>query len=310
MNELAPSQPVKSASAPNAGWSMLVFLLPTWGAVAWLVSKAQWFWNHRPDLQFGWVVLLLSAFLVWEAWEKKPASSPRWRWWSVAAAGFGLVMLFVVQIYQAAFGTTAATLNGTALGVLALIAANLGYLFGWPGIRHFGFGFAFLLIALPMPSVLYENIVSRLQSDVAYLNVEALNLLGIPARRVGSLIQLSTGTVGIDEACSGIRSLQSTVMATLFIGYLSLRNRALQGVLLLSGILLAIFGNFVRSFFLSYTAHRQGMHAVESFHDAAGWSILAFTAVGVILLSMLFHRLEIASRRASVAKPVPANASV
>lgn len=274
--------------------------------MAWLVSKAQWFWSHQPELQFGWIVLLLSAFLVWEAWEKKPAPSPRWRWWSVVLAAAGLALLFVVQIYQAAFGMTAATLSGTALGVLALVGANLGCLFGWAGVRHFGFGFAFLLIALPLPSIIYENVVSRLQSDVAYLNVEALNLLGIPARRVGSLIQLSNGTVGIDEACSGIRSLQSTIMATLFIGYLSLRSRALQCVLLLSGVALAFIGNLVRSFFLSYTAHRQGMRAIESFHDAAGWSILAFTAAGVILLSLFFHRLEVAAKRAPVAKREPA----
>ena len=218
--------------------------------------------------------------------------------------GLGLAMLFTVQIYQAAFGVTPATVNGTALGVLALIGANLGYVFGWPGVLNFGFGFAFLLIALPMPSVIYENVVTGLQSQVAYLDVEMLNLIGIPARRVGSLIQLSTGTVGIDEACSGIRSLQSTIMATLFIGHLSLKNRSLQFILFASGILLAIFGNLVRSFFLSYAAHSRGIHAVETFHDAAGWSILAFTAVGVILLSMLFHRLEVAARRPKATMPV------
>ena len=291
-----------SRAASGENISALIALAPTGFAVAWLVSKAQWFWNHRPDLQFGWVVLLLCGFLLWEAWEIKPKLSLKWNWWSLALGAVGLALLFLVQIYQAAFGMTAATMNGTALGAFAVIGANLGFAFGWIGVRRFAFGFGFLLIALPMPSVIYQTIVSGLQSQVASMDVEMLNLLGIPARRVGSLIQLSTGTVGIDEACSGIRSLQSTVMATLFIGYVSLNKRMLQFILLVSGILLAIFGNLVRSFFLSYTAHRRGIHAVESFHDAAGWSILLFTAVGVILLSIFFHRVEVAANRS---KPNP-----
>src|SRR6185503_11709822 len=110
------------------------------------------------------------------------------------------------------------------------------YVFGWAGVRHYGFAFAFILIALPMPTFIYNPIVSGLQHRIANLNVIILNLAGIAARQSGSLIQLPSGTIGIDEACSGIRSLQSTVMATLFIGYLSLKRRSLQVLLLGLGV--------------------------------------------------------------------------
>ncbi len=60
----------------------LALLAPAFLAMAWLVSRAQWFWSNNPDLQFGWVVLLLCAYLFWEAWEKRPQGhwKPR-RWW-------------------------------------------------------------------------------------------------------------------------------------------------------------------------------------------------------------------------------------
>src|SRR5207253_1888856 len=90
--------------------------------------------------------------------------------------------------------------------------------------------------------------------------------------------------------------LQSTVMATLFIGYLTLKNRALQVVLLLSGAALAIFGNIVRSLFLSFTANSRGIASVEKVHDSAGWSILLFTAIGVAFLAWLMAKLEKAAR--------------
>src|SRR5262249_2127419 len=110
---------------------------------------------------------------------------------------------------------------------------------------------------------------------------------------------------GIDEACSGIRSLQSAVMATLFIGYLTLRKNSLRLLLLGAGILIAIGGNLLRSFFLSYVAHSKGAAAIAAFHDAAGWSILSFTAAGVAFVAWLLGRVEKASNRAFVLPEKP-----
>lgn len=270
----------------------LAMLVPAFLAMAWLVSRAQWFWSNNPDLQFGWVVLLLCGYLFWEAWEKRPPINWKPRWWSTVFACTGLALLFLVQIYQAALGSNAASTVGLALGVMFVVAANLGLVYGWPGVRAFGLAFGFILIAMPMPSAIQGPIVGGLQYKVAWINTEVLNLIGIPARQVGSLIHLPSGTVGIDEACSGIRSLQSTVMATIFIGYLTLKRPSLQVILFVCGVGLAILGNLIRSLFLSLEANSKGIDAVKEYHDAAGWSILAFTAVGVIILSWLLKKLE------------------
>jgi exosortase len=273
-------------------WFPLLLLSPAWLALAWLVSKAQWFWNHRPDLQFGWIVLLLSGYLLWDGWEQRPAMKLRLTLPAVVAAvlGFGIVFLF--QIYQAAFGIMPAALLGLAVGVMLLCASNLLFVFGWSGLRHFGVAFAFLLIALPLPSAIYNPLISGLQHAVATVNVEILKLLGIPAQQIGSLIRLPNGVVGVDEACSGIRSLQSAVMATLFIGYLTLQRPIFQIILLVMGILLATFGNLVRSLTLSYTANAKGLEALKDLHDTAGWSILAFTGAGVVFCSWMLNKLE------------------
>ena len=270
----------------------LAALLPAWVATAWLVSKAQWYWQHRPDLQFGWVVLLLAAYLFWESWEVRPASRFRTGFLAIASGLAGIALLFWVQIYQAAFGTMAALMWGLAIGVWLVILASLSYVFGWPGVRHFAFAFLFLGLALPLPGIVQGPVVNGLQRQVAAINVDVLNVLGVPAQQVGSLIHLPNGTVGIDEACSGIRSLQSAVMATLFIGYLTLKRTSLRVALLGVGIGLALLGNVLRSLYLSYTANAKGLDSVAGVHDAAGWSILAFTVGGVALFSWLFSRFE------------------
>lgn len=273
-------------------FSILAALAPSLLAIAWLVTKAQWFWNHRPDMAFGWIVLMLSAFVLYDQWERRPEPVFRLNAFAVLCAVFGLGTLFVVQIYQAAFGTMPALIWALSFGIFAVVASNISYVYGRPGLRFFAFPVLFLLIALPLPSALYNPIVGGLQSKVAALNVEILNLAGIPARRIGSLIQLPNGVVGVDEACSGIRSLQSTIMATLFIGYLTLKHRSMQLLLLGSGVAFAFFGNLIRSLYLSMTANAKGIQAIEKVHDSAGWSILLFTACGVALLAWLFSRLE------------------
>ena len=150
------------------------------------------------------------------------------------------------------------------------------------------------------PSVIYGPLVSGLQSKAATVNVEVLKLISIPAEQVGSSIRLPNCTVGIDEACSGTQP-QSTVMATLFIGYLTLKHQGVRTVLFVLGIALAILGNVGRSLFLSLTANAKGTSALEGVHDTAGWSVLAFTVVGVAGLAWLLHRLETGAARTSSA---------
>lgn len=286
----------------------LILLLPSLLAMAWLIARAQWFWTNNPELNFGWVVVLLCAYLFYEAWETRPPVDWKVRWWALPFCLGGLGLLFLMQIYQAAMGTNAASTVGLALGVMLVAFSNLGFVFGWKGIRAFGMAYAFLLVAMPMPSAVHGPLVGGLQELVATINTEVLNLLGIPAERVGSLIHLPAGTVGIDEACSGIRSLQSTIMATIFIGYLTLKRVSWQVVLFVSGVGLAVFGNLIRSLYLSLTANARGVEAIEEVHDAAGWSILIFTTGGVILISWLLNRLQksvLAPSPASTREPSP-----
>ena len=46
-------------------WPALgVLMLPALLATAWLVYNASWFWTHNPDLNFGWIVVVLAGFLA------------------------------------------------------------------------------------------------------------------------------------------------------------------------------------------------------------------------------------------------------
>lgn len=267
-------------------WSPVVVV------VVWLIEKASWYWINRPDMQFGWVVPVLAGYVLFEVWRDRPEIKTQWRVGILAGLILGMVCLFVTQIYQAAYGLTSTSMSGLGIGYIFVVFSYLTYLYGFWGVRVFGFGFAFLLVSLPLPNSLQAGITAVLQSFISNVTVEFLSLIGIPAVLQGSLIGLATGVVGIDEACSGIRSLQSSAMVALFIGYLSLRKWIFRCALLMAGVIVAVLGNLIRVFWLSWAASTRGLDAVDITHDTAGWSILLFTIVGVGMFSWLFSRLE------------------
>jgi len=284
---------VPSVGTPTKGVGLLPWaLLPSGLAMSWLIWRARWYWTHNPELQFGWIVLMLCAYVFWEAWDRRPRAQYRWSWANVSMMAGGLLVLFYAQLYQAAFGITTEGMSALGMGAVLFTTGNFSYVFGRPGVRLFFFSFALLFVALPVPETIYYPLVAALKSAVAAANVQLLRLFGIPAIQVGSAIRLPNCLVGIDEACSGIRSLQSAVMATLFIGHLTLRWFPSKTALLVSGMGLAVLGNLGRSLFLSFTANRKGPEALAAVHDTAGWSILLFTAIGVAVLAWLFARFE------------------
>src|SRR5690606_20208 len=173
----------------------------------------------------GWLVVPLAGYLAWERWNERPASRPpRSPWGPVGLAVLSAPFVLLGELYKRAVASTPSSSFALSLGCTGFLIAMLWLLHGGAFARRFLFPILFLFVAVPIPKIVWNPVVLGLQGLIASLNVETLNLLGIPAARIGNLIQLPQGTVGVDEACSGIRSLQSSIMAALFIGDLTLRR--------------------------------------------------------------------------------------
>ncbi|MHC1765381.1 MAG: exosortase/archaeosortase family protein [Verrucomicrobiia bacterium] len=96
--------------------------------------------------------------------------------------------------------------------------------------------------------------------------------------------------VGINDACSGIRSFQSTLMGVLFLGELYRLPLARRIILCIAGLLLAFALNVARSSLMVLVASRKGLAALDEWHDSAGLSILLVTMAGAWVLSIFLKR--------------------
>jgi exosortase/archaeosortase family protein len=125
---------------------------------------------------------------------------------------------------------------------------------------------------------------------VAWVASETATSFAIPTQLEGNLIRIPSGVVGVNEACSGVRSLQTALMIGLLLGELK-RLSTLRRVALIAGaIVIAFIGNCARAFFLVWIAATKNIAAVDRWHNPASYLIVVAVFAGSLLLAILLSR--------------------
>lgn len=262
------------------GWTFLVLL---WGYASYRLGML---WVSQEQYSYGWFVPLLCLCLFWERWKQRPRRSPvRAGSGTFIALGFFALTLLPAVLYLTVIphGRMAAWLLGLAVVAITLIA--LYFIGGRNYTRHFIFPVLFLLVAIPWPLRYEVPLIQRMSELNAGISARVASHLGTAAVRTGVIIETGSGPVGVDEACSGIRSLQASVMVGLFLGELFQFGFFRRVLLLFGGVGIAFFCNVVRTTYLVRTCDLKGLSAVNLYHDQAGLAILGITFTGLLLLA-------------------------
>ena len=169
-----------------------------------------------------------------------------------------------------------------AVGVVGISLSLIALAGGVAWLRWFGFPVAFTLTAVPWPHSVESLISNSLMRGTAGVTVEILCLTGVPSAQAGNLVHIETGVIDIDEACSGIRSLQAMVMIALFLGELFRLKPARRWLLVAFGLTVTLLANILRTVALSSIGFRHGMGAVDRYHDAAGAAVLILSLASTL----------------------------
>jgi exosortase len=168
-----------------------------------------------------------------------------------------------------------------ALEVIAFTLVLTYAIGGAARLRQLAFPVLFFLVAVPWPTPVEQPLIQVLTRGIVAVTVEMLHAFGVAAVPHGNVIETAGGLVDIDEACSGIRSLQAVLMLALFLGELRRFNLRRRVVLCLVAFVLACLFNLARTVTLSMVAARRGAEAVHAWHDPAGIAILVGCFIGV-----------------------------
>ncbi len=272
-------------------WSAMV-VVASFG-VLWLetINHLKGEWSYNPQYAYGWGVPFLALYLFWRRWPARPAPIPaRRRLWSITLVVFCALLFLPIRFVAEANPDW--RLLSWAFAIVT-VGISICYLFlagGRPWLRHFAFPIVFFLVAVPWPTHIEQFVVQHLMHWQTGINVSLLNLAGIPAVQSGNVIEVGSSLIGIEEACSGVRSLQATLMVSLFLGELYAFNVLGRVVLVATGALFALFCNLVRTGILVWVGAKKGTQAIEAWHDPAGLTILVICLAGLWMLSLIMQR--------------------
>lgn len=314
------------AELPRPLRGALVLATAFFGFVAW--DQSHW-WRLKEDYTFGWSVPLFAAFVIYDRRARilaavRACADPEcphvrgalsWllRCLVVGSLLVGAAMFLFGALYRAGAGTSqpgtlAITMGAIAL-VLPLIFLNApepprsvaadpsarpgrSAALSDPRIRLtllFLFPAGIWLVSAPIVSAVESQLSLFLLRRVVTVVSWVFDVLGLPVEQQGNVLLLPTGSVGVEDACSGIRSLTGCLFAGAFLAAVFLDRAWKKVALVAAALALAFVANLGRGLLLTIWAYRHGPAAIDgAVHDVAGYAVLGLTVVGLMCLLPLF----------------------
>jgi exosortase len=267
-----------SRSIVALGALLLSFALLYRDVVAKLVSD----WANDDNYSHGFLIVPIALYFAWERRDRLSAAERR-----PSVLGSIVVLGSLATLIAGILG---AELFLTRVSIIGLIAGTILYVLGWQHLRILSFPIAFLLLMVPLPAIIFNQIAFPLQLLASRFGEAALNAASIPVLREGNVIVLAHTTLEVAEACSGIRSLVSLLTLGIVYGYFSDSRAWMRWLIALATVPIAIVTNGMRVAGTGIAAHYYGPEvATGFFHDFSGWVVFiaAFALLFLVVRALV-----------------------
>ena len=251
-------------------------------------------WVHDPDLSHGILMPATCALLLYLSGRSGAWEPLKERRAALTAGGLGaaaLATLWVAGLRPSRSDWSSPVVSFALAVSLALMGCGALAAFAGGATARVPLNWTSLCAALlwplcsPMPPGTYARLALNLQLWVTTTVMHSLDFLGVAARRQGNIIELARGTVGIEEACSGVRSLISCVFAAILFSAALVRKPGARVLLVALSVPLALVMNIVRSLLLTLLVNA-GIRVEGTWHDLTGYAVLLLTAAALLGLAI------------------------
>ena len=243
-------------------------------------------WENSEDMSHGFFVPIVAGYIAWQKREEilRTESKPNW-------LGAVLVLLAGIQLLVATLG---AELFLARTAFVFAVWGSVLFLGGWKVFRIVLFPLLLLLLMIPIPEIIYQQITFPLQLLASELAEKVLFFLGYPVLREGNVLELASQKLQVVEACSGIRSLLALTFLSLVYGHFFTRTMWIRFALLIATVPVAIAANAGRVTFTGILSEIDPEYATGFFHTASGWVLFL---VAFVLLTFVHQGFEWINRR-------------
>ena len=244
-------------------------------------------WWTIPWLSQGLLIPPLTGWIVWtmRAWLQKQPAVPDWKGLLLVTAS---CLLFL-------FGQLAAEFFLTRMSFVGLLAGLVWTFWGFRRLRVLIFPLLLFASAIPLPSLVYNSVAAPLQLFATAVSARIAEVMGVSLYADGNVIYLAHMTLGIEEACSGLSSISTLVVASVLLGFTLCSTAICRLALVLLSVPTAIVTNILRVTVTALLVDVNSKYAVGFYHSFSGWLVFAlgFTMLygcGLLLRSLLERR--------------------
>lgn len=272
--------------------SLIIQLLPMVAVFVFLYYKAILAlisdWSSDPNFSHGFLIPFVAGYMVWyrQSEIKQQAPDPAW-------SGL-LIVLFGMSVHL--LGNVGAELFLMRVSMIITLAGIIIFYFGYGMFKIVRVPLMYLIMMIPIPSIIWNKIAFPLQLFSAKISSIAIELLGIPVFREGNILHLSNTSLEVVDACSGIRSLTSLLALTGAFAFLSGLSTSKKWVLFLSAVPIAVLVNVIRLTITGAMAAWISPDTAHGFlHDMSG--LIIFGAALVMVYGIYFVEMKIEKRK-------------
>jgi exosortase len=276
--DLTPPLANESSVPPRINWLPFAIIAVLLCVLYYGVAiKLVYDWRTLSDYSHGPLVPLFAAFLVWDK-RKVLSSTPVKQTW----AGLGLVVFALIVLILGVYGVELFT---SRMSFILLLTGLIWTFFGWAMLKALRFPLLVLVLAIPFPAIVFNQITFPLQLLASRIASDILPVLGVPTLHEGNVIELPVMKLEVAEACSGIRSLMSLFTLAVFYGYFLERTTKRRVLLALASIPIAVAANVVRIVGTGLCVqYWDPDKALGFFHEFSGWVIFVISLACLYLV--------------------------
>jgi exosortase len=281
-------------------------LIPLMALLAWLallyapiVGRLIAEWWDDPNYSHGFLVPVFAGYLIWQRRGALAALQAPGNWLGLPVLLGGLAMLVLGEIGAERFLA--------AMSLIVVLAGLVLFHLGRAWFRPIAFPLAYLTFMVPLPAILFYAVAFPLQQLAARNAAWTLDALGVPVLLDGNVLQLANLTLGVTEACSGIRSLVSMLAVAVAWGYLTLPGFWSSALLVASVVPITVVANAGRVVATGLIGQYAGVeYATGVFHTFSGWVIFVIAFIGLLGVHGVIQLVQGRRRPGGVGAPAAA----
>jgi exosortase D (VPLPA-CTERM-specific) len=265
--------------AKNRTYMAMLLLLVCFFFCYFLTLKGLFnIWSTNDDYSYGFLIPLVSGYLVWERRGQMNHTTTQANW-------FGVIPFFLFLLISL-YGVLGSSPSAVQPTIPLVLLSVVLLCFGCKMFKVLFFPLAFLIFMIPLPTLIQSQIGLPLKLLSTELGAVILRLVGVSVFVEGSVIDLGVTQLQVVDACAGLRFVLPLLALGAIFAHFFERFWRKKVLLVAAAVPIAVVTNSIRIAITGILSYLYGSEiAMGFFHSFSGWVVFIFA----FTLLFMFH---------------------